>query len=142
MIKFELTDQTYDKIVLYENEYLANCSLVIEPYKKLFVVYGCEINYGLFWRNGKHFDRTKRPPWRENYECWFGYEITQNGQLVCYDDVEGGTLGKGEGFLYIRRKKAGIFKKNSLEVTYVDDISDLKESLKEDLLTLKELFEY
>mgnify|MGYP003305364498 CR=1 FL=1 len=80
----------------------------------------------------------KRLLLEDGYECWFGYEVIKDGKLICCDEVEGYTLGCSEGFLVVRNKrKCG---KETLEVAYFNDISDLKESLESDLITLREMF--
>ena len=47
-------------------------------------------------------------------------------------------LGSSDGFLYIRKIKR-IMKKSILEVTYVDDMNDLIESLERNLLILQDI---
>lgn len=146
MIKFKLTPKTNDKVIEYEEAYLSKCSRIVDSHRELCAQYGCELCCGLFWqvrRNYKFSVYTERPSFEQDYECWFAYSITKNGQPVCINEDEGYTLSESEGFLYIRKKKVGSFfrlKETFLEVTFIDDVSDLKKSIESDVSALKEFF--
>ena len=140
MIKFEITKTDFSKVEFYEVEYFEKCNIIIEPYKKICSTYGCEINYGLFWKNSKNVFFEKKSMFTENYQTWFGYEITKNGQCICYDKIEGYTLGYSEGFLSVKKKKTRFCKKNVIEVTYSNDTTALQEALKEDFNILEKQY--
>ena len=129
-----LNSETINNLENYEENYLAKCSQIIEAYKTSYADYGCKINYGLFWEKENKVYK-ERPSLGKGYECWFYYTIEKNGQLVCCDEVEGNTLGMAEGFIYIREKRKRLGK-SLLEVVYVDEVNDLKESLEENLSML------
>lgn len=138
MIRFIYRDEISNIVEMYEEEQYTKCSRIIEQYKNLYAKYGCEIDFGLFWDDNGVFRYHKRPPFKDGYQCWFGYEIKKDGQCVCYDETENAMLGDSEGFLYIKKIKR-IMKKSILEVTYVDDMNDLIESLERNLLILQDI---
>lgn len=138
MIRFIYRDEMSNIVEMYEEEQYTKCSRIIEQYEKSYAKYGCEIDYGLFWNVNGVYEYHNRPPFKEGYECWFGYSIKKDGQCVCCDETENAMLGSSDGFLYIRKIKR-IMKKSILEVTYVDDTDDLIESLERDLLILQEI---
>lgn len=57
---------------------------------------------------------------------------------MCYDDVEGYTLGNSEGFLFVSKK--GSQNNMILEVKYIDDVSDIEDSLEKDYLLLTKMY--
>ena len=138
MIRFNFTPKTVNRILSYEYEYLFKCSNLIKDYEYLYSKYNCKINYGLFWLN-KIAHSTVRLPFDEHYQCWFGYEITYNNKIVVTGDIEGYSLGESECFLYIKKHKSSFFSKQFLEVTYIDDIDDLKASLEKNFIIVKNL---
>ena len=140
MIKFELDAKAYDRIIKYESEYLSEFSHIVQDFQEAFAMYGCTINYGLFWFDAKGKICKERPAVDNKYACWYWYEIIKDGQLVCCDETEGYTLGIGEGFLYVSKKRNGFFKKPTLEVTFIDDYSDIKKYLNEDYILVQKNF--
>ena len=137
MMKFILTPETVESIKNYENEYMTNCAKLIEKYVKQYLCLGYEINYDIFWRKrNSGLTYHIRPCYDDNYECWFGYEVIKNGELVCIDKIEGYTIGESYGFLFIRKKRTALFKKSEMEVTYINDLCDLEMSLDENLRTI------
>ena len=137
MMKFILTPNTIKNIENYEYEYMTNCTRIIEKYINRYLRLGYEINYNIFWRKrNSGLTYPVRPCYDENYECWFGYEVIKNGELVCIDKIEGDTIGESYGFLFIRKKRTSLFKKSELEVTYINDLCDLEKSLDDNLRTI------
>ena len=142
MIKFVLTVDTIEDIENYEYEYMTNCTKIIQKYIKEYQSLGYEINYDIFWRKrNSGLSYQKRPFYDYNYECWFGYEVVKNGEIVCIDEIEGDTIGESYGFLFIKKRRSSLFKKAELEVTYINDLCDLETSLVDNLHTIRDLIE-
>ena len=112
----------------------------INTYKDRFSEYGCEFNYGLLWRDDNGEVCEERPPVTDKYECTFWYNVTKDGQLICYDKSNGYTLGFD--FVIVRIMKKLRFLRPPIElVECVDDNeNEIDELLEDDYHILKELY--
>ena len=126
-------------IIQHEEKMKSICRSIIEPYVDKFAGYGVELVYSFFWYNSikKESSTDKRLPFRSGYDYIFTAEIDKDGEIFRYDD------GSGEEGYAVLLYSCNISSISRLlfvlNVTLVDDTSDIIEELDDMLKIVKSL---
>lgn len=148
MVRFIFSQGKLDEIIKYEDNRYAEFVEIIEQYRDRFLEYGCTIEIDRSWvdlYDDKAYDQ--RPTLLDEYYCSVGLNVLKNGELFCYDEVEGFMLGESWGLSRIERRTGCLFrtkkwpfysKKAPLYVTLYTGFEGVKEDIEELLKILEE----
>ena len=132
MRKFKY-DMSCDSIICKHEDFMKDvCQNIMKGYDEKFNKLGFTLDYGLDWSNFlKDIYSSERLPFINGYMCRFSVGVRKNGEIVCYDEEEGATLGAGFGISSVSRF---FF---HLNVSLHEDTSEIIEEM-ESLLRIAE----